>query len=312
MSMRAFSPSPWPAPRRCRSPPSRPDLPRNAINLLPPRHGAMLTARGERKGVSRACLDRRVALFCPSPHRAGEHRSMPGSITWTRTLVSSTPLWCRRPAERMTCQVELVAGPAGGRRGKPPGYDPSICGCCWRVAPPGLFAPSLCGRSTWIGCGIGRQWAAFGRFSSVAAVQRFSNPGMATKRTSLLAALSIAFRRFRHSRAVDLAHRRGRRPPTSRGQDEPGYRNWTGLVGHSHCRTISNAFYQWGVAGIVPTWQLRAPPRHGIAAGAQLRSPALSANGRMLVPDSCDYVRDYVIPAGRAVEPVSAYRTRFY
>jgi hypothetical protein len=101
--------------------------------------------------------------------------------------------------------------------------------------------------------------------------------------------------------------------PTARyvsaGQDEPGYRSWymaapwrAAAVGH-----FNTYLKTWGVAGIVPTWQLLRTASYWQRCGAQPFEIAPVEEWPNIV-QTLRYVRDRVIPAIGPVEPVSAYR----
>jgi len=93
------------------------------------------------------------------------------------------------------------------------------------------------------------------------------------------------------------------------GQDEPGYRRWvgaqpwrSGLVSSFHRYLFDNQ-----VALVVPTWQLLRTASDWAKCGAEpFEVPP--ANEWPNVVRTLRYVRDYVVPAVGAVEPVSVYR----
>ena len=93
------------------------------------------------------------------------------------------------------------------------------------------------------------------------------------------------------------------------GQDEPGYRAWYGTTAaHAvQVRAFNTYLAQWGVAGIVPTWQLLRTATSWQKCGAQPFEVPPTAEWPNIV-QTLRYVHDYVIPAVGPVEPVSAYR----
>lgn len=93
------------------------------------------------------------------------------------------------------------------------------------------------------------------------------------------------------------------------GQDEPGYRAWYGAAFlHSiQVKAFNDYLAQWGVSGVVPTWQLLRTATSWQRCGARpFEVPPLSEWPHIV--QTLRYVRDYVIPAVGPVEPVSAYR----
>lgn len=98
-------------------------------------------------------------------------------------------------------------------------------------------------------------------------------------------------------------------PYVTVGQDEPGYRNWY-LAAPWHPAGVK-AFHDylaaWGVAGIVPTWQLLRTASDWQKCGAQpFEIPPVSAWPNIV--QTLRFLRDRVIPAIGPVEPVSVYR----
>ncbi len=93
------------------------------------------------------------------------------------------------------------------------------------------------------------------------------------------------------------------------GQDEPGYRNW--MAASPRHPVFVKAFHEylatWGVAGIVPTWQLLRTASDWMKCGAPPFEVPPSADWPNLV-QTLRYVRAHVIPAVGPVEPVSVYR----
>ena len=93
------------------------------------------------------------------------------------------------------------------------------------------------------------------------------------------------------------------------GQDEPGYRNWY-IAAPWHAAGVK-AFHDylaaWGVAGIVPTWQLLRTATDWQKCGAQpFEIPPTSAWPNIV--QTLRFIRERVIPAVGPVEPVSVYR----
>ena len=93
------------------------------------------------------------------------------------------------------------------------------------------------------------------------------------------------------------------------GQDELGYRSWYG-ASQRHATAVKsfNAYLtQWGVSGIVPTWQLlRTATSWQRCGGAPFEVPPVSEWPHIV--QTLRYINDYVIPAVGPVEAVSAYR----
>jgi len=93
------------------------------------------------------------------------------------------------------------------------------------------------------------------------------------------------------------------------GQDEPGYRAWYGTTAlHPiQVKAFNDYLTQWGVAGIVPTWQLLRTATAWEHCGAQpFEVPPLAEWPHIV--QTLRYIRDYVIPTVGPVEPVSVYR----
>jgi hypothetical protein len=93
------------------------------------------------------------------------------------------------------------------------------------------------------------------------------------------------------------------------GQDEPGYRAWYGTTAlHPIQVKAFNAYLnEWGVGGIVPTWQLLRTATAWQHCGAQPFEVPPMAEWPHIV-QTLRYIHDYVIPAVGPVEPVSGYR----
>jgi hypothetical protein len=93
------------------------------------------------------------------------------------------------------------------------------------------------------------------------------------------------------------------------GQDEPGYRSWY-LAAPWRATQVKqfNAYLDSaGVAGIVPTWQLfRTATSWAECGGQPFEVPPTSEWPHII--QTLRYIRDYVVPAIGAVEPVSVYR----
>ena len=93
------------------------------------------------------------------------------------------------------------------------------------------------------------------------------------------------------------------------GQDEPGYRAWYGttMLHGVQVKAFNAYLAQWGVAGILPTWQLlRTATSWQKCGGSPFEVPPQSEWPHIV--QTLRYVNDYVIPAVGPVEPVSAYR----
>ena len=93
------------------------------------------------------------------------------------------------------------------------------------------------------------------------------------------------------------------------GQDEPGYRTWYGTTNlHAIQVKAFNAYLiQWGVGGIVPTWQMLRTATAWEKCGAQpFEVPPMSEWPHIV--QTLRYIHDYVIPTIGPVEPVSGYR----
>ena len=93
------------------------------------------------------------------------------------------------------------------------------------------------------------------------------------------------------------------------GQDEPGYRAW--YAGDAARGVQVKAFHDYlgtyGVAGIVPTWQLlRTASSWRRCAAQPFEVPPTTAWPHIV--QTLRYLRDHVVPTVGPVEPVSAYR----
>ena len=93
------------------------------------------------------------------------------------------------------------------------------------------------------------------------------------------------------------------------GQDEPGYRAWYAAANWRP--TYVQAFHQYlinyGVGGIVPTWQLLRTATDWQRCGADpFEMPPTSEWPNIVA--TLRFVRDEVVPAVGPVEPVSVYR----
>jgi hypothetical protein len=93
------------------------------------------------------------------------------------------------------------------------------------------------------------------------------------------------------------------------GQDEPGYRAWYGTTNlHAiQVRAFNKYLIDWGVGGIVPTWQMLRTATSWEKCGAQPFEVPPTAEWPHIV-QTLRYIHDYVIPAVGPVEPVSGYR----
>jgi hypothetical protein len=93
------------------------------------------------------------------------------------------------------------------------------------------------------------------------------------------------------------------------GQDEAGYRAWYGTTAlHAiQVKAFNDYLSQWGVGGIVPTWQLLRTATSWQRCGAQpFEVPPLAEWPHIV--QTLRYVHDYVVPTVGPVEPVSGYR----
>jgi len=93
------------------------------------------------------------------------------------------------------------------------------------------------------------------------------------------------------------------------GQDEPGYRNWFSASPRhaAAAKGFNDYLAQYGVAGIVPTWQLlRTATSWQRCGGTPFEVPPLTEWPHIV--QTLRYIHDYVIPTVGPVEPVSAYR----
>jgi len=93
------------------------------------------------------------------------------------------------------------------------------------------------------------------------------------------------------------------------GQDEAGYRSWYLAAPWRPAQVKAfNAYLEtWEVGGIVPTWQLlRTATSWHRCGGQPFEIPPTSEWPHIV--QTLRYVRDHVVPAVGAVEPVSAYR----
>ena len=93
------------------------------------------------------------------------------------------------------------------------------------------------------------------------------------------------------------------------GQDEPGYRNWY-MAAPWHATSIkafNDYLATYGVAGVVPTWQLLRTASDWQKCGAQPFEVPPTDDWPNLI-QALRYIRDKVIPTIGPVEPVSVYR----
>jgi hypothetical protein len=95
----------------------------------------------------------------------------------------------------------------------------------------------------------------------------------------------------------------------TKGQDEPGYRAWYGTTAlhPAQVKAFNKYLGDWGVGGIVPTWQLLRTATSWEKCGAQPFEVPPMAEWPHIV-QTLRYIHDYVIPAVGPVEPVSGYR----
>lgn len=93
------------------------------------------------------------------------------------------------------------------------------------------------------------------------------------------------------------------------GQDEPGYRSWY-VAGPRHAgavKAFNDYLAEWGVSGILPTWQiLRTATSWQRCGGSPFEVPPTAEWPHIV--QTLRYVRDYVVPTVGPVEAVSAYR----
>jgi hypothetical protein len=93
------------------------------------------------------------------------------------------------------------------------------------------------------------------------------------------------------------------------GQDEVGYRGWySASMRHAAgVKGFNDYLAQYGVSGVVPTWQLlRTATSWQRCGGAPFEVPPLAEWPNIV--QTLRYIHDYVIPTVGPVEPVSAYR----
>ena len=98
-------------------------------------------------------------------------------------------------------------------------------------------------------------------------------------------------------------------PYVTAGQDEPGYRNWY-FASPAHAgevKAFNDYLATWSVAGIVPTWQLLRTASDWQKCGSPPFEVPPSEDWPNVV-GALRYVRDQVVPAIGAVEPVSVFR----
>jgi hypothetical protein len=98
-------------------------------------------------------------------------------------------------------------------------------------------------------------------------------------------------------------------PYVTVGQDEPGYRNWY-IAAPWHAgavRSFNDYLLTYGVAGVVPTWQLlRTASDWQKCGAAPFEVPPTEAWPNVV--QTLRYIRDRVVPVIGPVEPVSVYR----
>jgi hypothetical protein len=93
------------------------------------------------------------------------------------------------------------------------------------------------------------------------------------------------------------------------GQDEIGYRGWYSASARhaAGVKGFNDYLAQYGVSGVVPTWQLlRTATSWQRCGGAPFEVPPLAEWPNIV--QTLRYIHDYVIPTVGPVEPVSAYR----
>jgi hypothetical protein len=98
-------------------------------------------------------------------------------------------------------------------------------------------------------------------------------------------------------------------PYITPGQDEPGYRSW--YLGDparaGQVKAFNDYLVSADVGGVLPTWQLlRTATAWRDCGGQPFEVPPSSEWPHMV--QTLRYVRDFVVPAVGAVEPVSVYR----
>jgi hypothetical protein len=98
-------------------------------------------------------------------------------------------------------------------------------------------------------------------------------------------------------------------PYVTAGQDEPGYRTWYAAAPWrpTYVKAFNDYLTTWGVAGVVPTWQLLRTASDWQKCGADPFELAPSNEWPNIV-QTLRYIRDKVVPAIGPVEAVSAYR----
>jgi hypothetical protein len=98
-------------------------------------------------------------------------------------------------------------------------------------------------------------------------------------------------------------------PYITAGQDEPGYRNWfvASPANPVAVKAFNDYLTTWGVAGIVPTWQLLRTASDWQKCGAAAFEVPPSKDWPNVV-QTLRYIRDRVIPTVGPVEAVSVYR----
>ena len=98
-------------------------------------------------------------------------------------------------------------------------------------------------------------------------------------------------------------------PYISPGQDEPGYRSWyiAAPWRAAQVGAFNDYLERYGVAGIVPTWQLLRTATSWQRCGSNAFEVPPTSEWPHIV-QTLRYVSAYVIPAIGPVEPVSGYR----
>lgn len=98
-------------------------------------------------------------------------------------------------------------------------------------------------------------------------------------------------------------------PYITLGQDEAGYRNWY-IASPAHpaaVKALNDYLTTWGVAGVVPTWQLLRTASDWQKCGSPPFEVPPTEDWPNVV-QTLRYIRDKVIPTVGPVEPVSVYR----
>ena len=209
-----------------------------------------------------------------------------------------------RLAERSDVEVELVAGPAMldlRAAGNMLAEAVDIVG----DAPPRLVLAKFVGQVDFDGLGHRRDVGL--------PAMLFKRPAWAmVTGMRLLAALALLFAVPAPAQAPVATEPlvwQPTAPYVILGQDEPGYRNWMASSPRHpvYVKAFNDYLVTWGVAGVVPTWQLLRTASDWMKCGAapfEVPPPEVWPN----VVQALRYIRERVIPAVGPVEPVSVYR----